>query len=537
MLRPLAFSVIVSVQGVRDIGSMRLAFDSLANFANLFPANYDDDLFQGITTCLATGGDSLYPLALNAAWNGWSTYGIQGGQPGDEWNTNITVGYQEYDPSDLTYEEQSFKIVEPCNTLSNLAYYRILPDLCANRAQLKMDDERVGAIIQSFAMMGLGSTMMHASRTMLGYYFDNQPIAIIAYNYQQQMTGSLTPVGNTTASVLSDLSVTARPYNAIQLSKQLYTIPLSNPLHTWTSMLEALDVPWYYVTFAAIVTNALTLTAPDAINDKLIPLLMSAFGLSDKDQQFMVGTYLPAIRGALAQVEVSLAEKVALVPKFVGTLLKILYAFVWQEHVFKYGALYNTAWNLLGAYLIPTVNSLSNKLTGFSHPDASIQESSDVYPGDDSCSFKASAPHAKWHEQSANGLMDIGYLADAFRTALDNAQARSSSPSSRTLGETQVSDVILSTSVVDEWQADTKAEPWTEAYIKRQAFGLVVKDIASVMDACVSGEADGSVTWEELTCYVSGVTSVAQFIDELFANITKYTDLLAPTAELVVAVV
>ena len=65
----------------------------------------------------------------------------------------------------------------------------------------------------------------------------------------------------------------------------------------------------------------------------------------------------------------------------VGTLIKLLYAFMWQEGIFKYGVLYEPAWNVFGALLIPAVNSLSNKLTGFDHPDASIQASDAIYPG------------------------------------------------------------------------------------------------------------------------------------------------------------
>jgi len=36
----------------------------------------------------------------------------------------------------------------------------------------------------------------------------------------------------------------------------------------------------------------------------------------------------------------------------------------------------------------------------------------DVYPGDDKC--RGYSPHALWHEESANGLLEIALLADYF---------------------------------------------------------------------------------------------------------------------------
>jgi len=299
------------------------------------------------------------------------------------------------------------------------------------------------------------------------------------------------------------------------LATIIHTIPLEHELNDWHAALNALDRPQYFFTFGAIIVSALTLIAPDAINDKLIPPLMSAFNLSPEVQTFLLDTYVPTIRGAMAGVKLTLAEKVSLVPKFLGTVLKLLYAFMWQEQTFVYKAIYDPTWNLFGALLIPTLNSLSNRLTGFNHPDASIQQGDSIYPGQAYCNVKSSAPHAKWHEMSANGLMDLGYLADTVKTVIDDAQARA-------LLSSDDEEVILTTDVIDKWAAEVKAEAWSEGYVVRQAFTLVVKTIANDMDKCVSGSSDGSITWEDLACYVAGVHSATDFIQGLFESILKH---------------
>jgi len=496
---------------------MREAFDALTQFSNHNSwVKYPGDFFGAITNCLATAGNSLYPAASNAAWKGWTQYGIDGGAPGDSWNVNNTAGWKEYNPRNLTYDGHEITVIEPCNMISNLAYYRIVPDMCANRGELRMGDDRVNAIIQGFATLGMGSSLYHASRTDLGDLFDNTPIGVISYTYQQLMTGSLTPVGNATKTVLQDLSTIPRQDDAIELAWKLHTIPLEQGLHEWRAAVRGLDVPGYYMTFAAIVINCLSLIAPDAINDKLIPLAMSVFGISHLDQKFLMQTYLPALRGALAGVPMTFEERAALVPKMLGTLMKLLYAFIWQEHLVRYGALYNPVWNLCGALLIPSVNSLCNKLTGFGHADFTIQHSTDVYPAHSYCKIKATAPHAKWHEQSANGLMDLAYLADTVRSAIDDAQARSPSVSSAGPSST---DVVLTADIIDSWLAEIEDEKRSEASTTRRVFAEVVRDIATSMDGCTSGEADGTINWEELTCYVSGVGSFTGFIDDLFAGL------------------
>ena len=62
----------------------------------------------------------------------------------------------------------------------------------------------------------------------------------------------------------------------------------------------------------------------------------------------------------------------------------------------------------LGGAALPYVNLVADALTGFPKGP-----SGEVYPGDEHCrSHSPMAPHAKWHEESAQGLLDLVRLAD-----------------------------------------------------------------------------------------------------------------------------
>jgi hypothetical protein len=512
--------------------SMHEVFDDFAHFATRIPfAKYPDELFRRITDCMETAGPTLYPKASDAAWTGWTQYGIQGGQPDDPWSVNNTAGWMEYDPRNLTYQGHGIIVIEPCNTVSNLAYYRIIPEICTKRGKLTMDDGYINAIIQGFATLGMGSSFMHGSRTQLGGAFDNIPISVIAYQYFQLMTSSLKPLifpgVNDTDSVLHELSTTPRAYNGRVLATKLHNIPIEFGLDDWQSALNALDRPQYFFTFGAIIINALTTFAPDSISDGIIKLSCSLFQLTPEVTAFLEHTFVPVIRGSMVNIQLTLAEKASVLSKGVGTIIKLLYAFMWQEGIFKYGILYNPTWNVFGALLIPAVNALSNKLTGFEHPDASIQMGEDIYPGQEWCRVKHTSPHAKWHQQSANGLMDLGYFADAVRTVIDNAQARQASRTDSVRTGSVGSDVVFTTAVFDEWAADMQAQSWSEGYVVTQAFVHAVKDIVVDMDRCSTGVADDSITWEDLACYLESITSAADFVQKLFREISAYHDLLA----------
>ena len=82
--------------------------------------------------------------------------------------------------------------------------------------------------------------------------------------------------------------------------------------------------------------------------------------------------------------------------KFTGTLIKIFYAFLWQEWVLTFGPkdelFLRPRVNKLGAALMPKVNALGNFLTGYVHTDPGVQACEGVYPADERCRVAACSP-------------------------------------------------------------------------------------------------------------------------------------------------
>ena len=84
------------------------------------------------------------------------------------------------------------------------------------------------------------------------------------------------------------------------------------------------------------------------------------------------------------QIDISFVQKLQVDANFDSTLIKLLYAFVWQEWVIGDNpAIYDPAVNEFGANLIPTINGLANAFNNFPVYDQDLQASSET----ESCFF------------------------------------------------------------------------------------------------------------------------------------------------------
>ena len=71
---------------------------------------------------------------------------------------------------------------------------------------------------------------------------------------------------------------------------------------------------------------------------------------------------------------------------------------------------------------MPYWNSASTKLSGFAQTDEDVVKAGNVYPGASLC--RGTSPHALWHEESANGLLEIVFLADYINHLLKESRIR-----------------------------------------------------------------------------------------------------------------
>ena len=114
-----------------------------------------------------------------------------------------------------------------------------------------------------------------------------------------------------------------------------------------------------------------------------------------------------------------------------GILMKCLVSFTYKEgyDVKKVMPTYNdygdskrpifyTWWGLeIASWIIPTWNDIAQFLTGFPQSDIQVKNWDHVYPGEPVC--KVYSPHAVWHEESANLLLEITFMCDYIYGVLE----------------------------------------------------------------------------------------------------------------------
>jgi len=63
---------------------------------------------------------------------------------------------------------------------------------------------------------------------------------------------------------------------------------------------------------------------------------------------------------------------------------------------------------------------MSTRISRIPQTDQNVVDSKNVYPGDTMC--RGYSPHALWHEESANGLLEIVWLGDYMNKILKSVK-------------------------------------------------------------------------------------------------------------------
>lgn len=190
---------------------------------------------------------------------------------------------------------------------------------------------------------------------------------------------------------------------------------INSPVEDWGTELLAADFPNLRLTMCGYFGTALSLLYPADVVDSVVDFLLGQFADITPDiKEFCIGEFLPELRLATANFNLPQEEFLRLEGNTYSTLIKLLYAFLWQEEALA-GA-DNEIWfqpltNQIGTIVLPLVNNLANALNNFTYTDAvDMQAGHNMYPGESWCN--PVIPHAKWHVETAIALTDFVFHSD-----------------------------------------------------------------------------------------------------------------------------
>ena len=142
----------------------------------------------------------------------------------------------------------------------------------------------------------------------------------------------------------------------------------------------------------------------------MIATCSGLLGVKEEEQRFLLETYLPLLEEITDQYPLTTLEKAELLENTLGTVMKLLFAFLWQEDTIDLNGLNETPEaNEAGAAFLPKFNMFANNLTRWDLHVQDVQLGGG-YPGSVGCN--AVIPHAKWHLQTAASLSDMARLVD-----------------------------------------------------------------------------------------------------------------------------
>ena len=125
-----------------------------------------------------------------------------------------------------------------------------------------------------------------------------------------------------------ELSTKKRSTTSIEVAENITEMFYDKPVPEWAEVLDTMDVPDYFLTFSAFVATNFCLILPFEYAAPLVTALAKLI-VSSADANFIIVHYLPRMGLAIKDLTLTKDQKTDIAKKFGGTLIKIIWAFVW----------------------------------------------------------------------------------------------------------------------------------------------------------------------------------------------------------------
>jgi len=386
---------------------LKAAFDGVEKYMTGQPIFQNQAFYDEFIACMNVLDPRLVQ-SVGAQWDGMIEYSATKGNPPDDPWIQCTEKGKWFEVNCTVQEYGQMSIWEPCNYASNLAYYHTVTEICARQEwNLPLDDVKAMAI--TFAILGQGSAFWHGSETINGGAADVRINDLFAYVAYQAAMKNVLPLES---SIIHDLSPTPRAKSGIEITSDFVDMYINDPVVEWGNKLEAADFPSLRLIMCGYFGTALSLLYPADVVDSLVDYLLGLFTEITPDiKEFCVGEFLPELRSATGNFNLPQEEFLILEGNVFSTLIKLVYAFLWQEEVLTQDDFWlQPSTNAIGTLVLPLVNNLANQLNNFTYSDSNMQAGINMYPGETWCN--PVIPHAKWHVETSIALTDFVHLSD-----------------------------------------------------------------------------------------------------------------------------
>jgi len=301
---------------------------------------------------------------------------------------------------------QNVQILEPCNTLSNLAYQEAAVWMTCK--VYPFTQEEYASLQSAFVSLAAGSAFLHASGTSTGGRADTFTMDWLMLQQYQIMVKKVVADAGSRLSAEERNAILYFGRNigdATDIAKNLTQLFSGKYDHAfWNQVVRGIDVPAYEMPIAGIVCVVLwslegkfPIPGLDSLLQQLIDALTDLFNLPDVD--FLKNVYTPAVRKALSFSNLHLTAVLPVLETFLKFLVTFVEALVFQEKQIPVPKPIRDVWGFFDQL-------------GFSSDLLADMKITWEYYNGFNC--RARSDHTTWHEKASYGLIHSMKLAQLY---------------------------------------------------------------------------------------------------------------------------